>query len=84
MQGLDRSGIKALRFAPRKTYRSYHGKIAKTDALLLEIKISINEFHFQNYRYTHKAQLMQMLAFSLSRIKNERFFSYILSTEWKF
>lgn len=45
-----------LRFAPRKTYRSYRDKIAKTDALLLEIKISIS-FIFETA--AHKAQLIK-------------------------
>lgn len=66
-----------LCFTPRETYRSYNDKTVKTDALLPEIKIGTSEFHFQKTADTQKVQLMQTLAFSLSRIKNGRLFSYI-------
>lgn len=59
--------------SPRETYRSYHDKTAKTDAIITEIKTT--SFIFE----MHNVPLMQTLAILLSRIKNEWLFSYIKS-----
>lgn len=71
-----------LRFAPRETYRSRRDKMAKTDALLPEIKIGISEFHFQNCRYAQSAVYANARRFIRA---NKRMSDYFLvSTEWTF